>query len=307
MARKILFEVTEAERRPEPSKAPALSGMARSLQAAAAASIREIDPKFIEDSEFQDRIDTDDEEIVDLAESIKAQGQLIPILVSPLPLGRYRIVYGRRRLAALRRIGAMAKALVREMDEDQAILAQGQENTFRRDLTWIEKAAFARQLLEAGKSDELVCDALNIDQKARKSGDKLTGLSRMRAVAARLAPELIEAIGPAPKVGRDRWYDFAQTLEKKGFPPGNQGDLIATAQGLADLPSDERFLRLEAELKRQAAKPAPAEEASSVRATPRAATITVSARLSPALYRWIKDHPEAALAALQRAQEQPEQ
>lgn len=112
--------------------------MARSLHAAAAASIREIDPRLIDESAFEDRIDPEDDEIVDLAGRIRARGQLIPILVSPLPQGRFRIVYGRRRLAALRRIGLPAKALVRDLDEDQAILAQGQENTFRRDLTWIE-------------------------------------------------------------------------------------------------------------------------------------------------------------------------
>lgn len=311
MARKIQFDV-EDDKPIEISKAPALSGMARSLHAAAAASIREIDPRLIDESAFQDRIDPDDDEIVDLAESIRAQGQLIPILVSPLPQGRFRIVYGRRRLAALRRIGLPAKALVRDLDEDQAILAQGQENTFRRDLTWIEKAAFARQLMEAGKPDELICDALNIDQKARKAGEKLTGLSRMKQVTSRLSPALIEAIGAAPKIGRDRWYDLSQALEKKGFPAGNQAEFLTAAEAdlASGLSSDDRFLRLEQRVKRLSTtpKPKPVPPAlGAVKASARSVTITVTAREAKDLHRWICDHPAEALDALRAAHLKPEQ
>jgi ParB family chromosome partitioning protein len=153
MARKIQFDVTDEDANPaqsavsahsEPaSRAPSLSGMAKSLQAASVAAIREIDTRLIDDSQFKDRIRTDDEEVIELAASIRAQGQLIPILVSPTSGGRFRIVYGRRRLAALRHLGLAAKALVRELDEDQAVIAQGQENSFRKDLSWIEKAVFA--------------------------------------------------------------------------------------------------------------------------------------------------------------------
>ncbi len=324
MARKIQFDVSEEAKTPEvvapapaPSRAPSLSGMAKSLQAAAAASIREIETRLIDDSAFKDRIDPDAEEIFDLADSIRAQGQLIPILVSPLPSGRFRIVYGRRRLAALRHLGLPAKALVRDLDEDQAIIAQGQENTYRKDLSWIEKATFAKQLLEAGKSDELVCDALNIDQKARKAGEKLTGLSRMRQVAARFAPELIDAIGAAPKVGRDRWYEASQTLEKKGFPPGNQSALTteiaaAAARGMA---SDDRFTLFESLLRRPVPgkAPAPAKASrvdtalGSVAVSARSATITITKKDAADLHRWVSDHPDAALQALRDAQQKSEQ
>jgi len=329
MARKIRFDVSDSAEvvepaapspapLPAPSRAPSLSGMARSLQAAAAASIREIDPRLIDDSAFQDRIDPDQEEILELAESIRAQGQLIPILVSPLPAGRFRIVYGRRRLAALRQLGVPAKALVRDLDEDQAILAQGQENTFRKDLSWIEKAAFAKQLLEAGKSDELVCDALNIDQKARRTGEKLTGLSRMRQVTARLSSDLIAAIGAAPKVGRDRWYEISQALEKKGFPPGNQAPLTAEILAAAEqgLPSDDRFTLLETILRRPAPDAKPAASAKpmrmdsalgSVAVNPRQAVITISRKASADLHRWIAENPDDALTALHDARQKHEQ
>lgn len=326
MARKIQFDVSDedaTEARPnapaqaEPaSRAPSLSGMARSLQAAAAAAIREIDTRLIDDSQFKDRIRDDDDEVIELAESIRAQGQLIPILVSPIPDGRFRIVYGRRRLAALRHLGLAAKALVRDLDEDQAVIAQGQENSFRKDLSWIEKAVFAKQLLDAGKSDHLVCDALNIDQKARKEGDKLTGLSRMRQVTTRISSELIEAIGPAPKTGRDRWYEISQQLEKKGFPDGNQAALVskivnAAVNGVA---SDDRFTLLANLLRQRKESAATAPKSSqtvsqwgAVKVGPRTVIITIESKSSADLHKWIADHPNEALQALHDARQKSEQ
>lgn len=325
MARKIQFDVSDdadeslsglaTPQRSEPaSKAPSLSGMARSLQAAAAASIRDIDLNLIDDSQFKDRIPDNDDSIMELAESIRSQGQLIPILISPVANGRYRIVYGRRRLAALRLLNLPAKALIRELDEDQAIIAQGQENSYRKDLSWIEKAVFARQLADVGKSDDLICDTLNIDQKARRNGDKLTGLSRMKQVAAKLSSDLIDAVGPAPKVGRDRWYGIAQLLEKRGFPAGNQqsitDQILSAATTGAD--SDERFTALETAVKNLLKQPqalkAPLSTAQTssdlpgtVKTNRHNATITIRKLDAKDLHKWISENPDDALRALRDA------
>ena len=314
MARRISFDVTDeaAPATPEPVRAPSLSGMARSLQAAAAATVREIALDQIDSSGFRDRLELVDDEIEDLAQSIRAQGQLIPILVSPQAGGRFRIVYGRRRLEALRRLGLPAKALVREMDDTQAIIAQGQENSYRKDLSWIEKASFARQLLEAGRTDELICDALNIDQKARRNGEKLTGLSRMKQVCARIAPELINAVGPAPKVGRDRWYELSQKIDKAGLSVEAIDEIAFDLEHAREegVDSDARFERLDRAVNRaltpqRKVSKDPVNDyqapTGQVRATGRSATITIQARDAADLHAWIRHHPAEALAALAAA------
>ena len=327
MARKVTFDIPEDEEKQESSsisptrtqsRAPALSGMARSLQDAAQSSIQEISTDLIDDSDFMDRLAPDDEQdIRELAESIDKQGQLIPILLSP-ESGRYRIIYGRRRLAALRLIGKPAKALIKSLDQDQAILAQGQENSFRKDLSWIEKALFARALLNSGKDEGLVCDALNIDQKARKAGDKLTGLARMKQVTSCIPVQIINEIGAAPGVGRDRWYAAAKTYESVGFPAGNQeqsaeaSKFPAGNQKFIDVlkkakadgcTSDERFSIFEGLLRKQ--KP-PASSSiktaiGTVKITKRNVVITVKSG-GDGLHKWISDNPEAALSALMEAQ-----
>ena len=318
MARKVTFDIPEDEEKQQSSsisptrtqsRAPALSGMARSLQDAAQSSIQEISTDLIDDSEFQDRLALDDEDdIRELAESIDKQGQLIPILLSPEG-GRYRIIYGRRRLAALRLIGKPAKALIRGLDEDQAILAQGQENSFRKDLSWIEKALFARSLIESGKDEGLACDALNIDQKARKAGDKLTGLARMKQVTSCIPTELIQKIGAAPGVGRDRWYAAAKSYESlgfsedEGFPAGNREfhDALMKSRGSGKT-SDERFAIFEGLLK-QHKPPAPSAiktKLGMVKVTKRNVIITVK-NGDDGLHTWISENPEAALLALANA------
>lgn len=324
MARKVAFDIPQDDDKPAmhiapaertQSRAPALSGMAKSLQDAAQSAIQEINTDLIDDSEFADRLATDDDgDIRELADSINRQGQLIPILVSPTG-SRYRIIYGRRRLAALKLLAKPAKALIRALDEDQAILAQGQENSFRKELSWIEKALFAHSLLASGKDEGLVCDALNIDQKARKAGDKLTGLVRMRQVTSCLPIALINAIGAAPSVGRDRWYSAAKAYERLRFPAGNQSAGAAEGHGFpagnqtivaallkskaAGRSSDERFADFEGLLRDNspAKKTELQTQLGSVKVTKRHVVITVP-NADNGLHNWIAENPEAALTAL---------
>jgi ParB family chromosome partitioning protein len=122
----------------------------------------------------------------------------------PVTEGRYQIVYGRRRVLALRDLGQPVKALIRDLDDRELLLAQGQENTARRDLSFIEKVNFARQMEEAGYDRKVICDAISVDK---------TLISRMLSIAGKIAPEVIEAIGAAPSVGRDRWQSLADLIE----------------------------------------------------------------------------------------------
>ncbi|MGB0854209.1 MAG: plasmid partitioning protein RepB [Pikeienuella sp.] len=197
---------------PKPPRAQrgAIGAVSQSIAALKARALIDLDPDLIDDGGMADRLEVDAASHQELVASIRDYGQQVPVLVRPHPVaeGRYQIVYGRRRLMALRELGQTVKALVRDLDDREAVLAQGQENSARRDLTFIEKANFARQLRDAGYDRKVVCDALNTDK---------TLISRMLSVADRVPTEVIETIGAAPSFGRDRWIALADLIVERGW------------------------------------------------------------------------------------------
>jgi ParB family transcriptional regulator, chromosome partitioning protein len=219
---------------PAPPRAQkgAIGAVSRSIADLKARSVIELDPHMIEAGGVQDRLESIAAEDNQLARSIAEYGQQVPVLVRPHPDkdGKYQIVYGRRRVLAMRDLGQPVKALVRDLDDRELIIAQGQENTARRDLSFIEKVNFARQMQEAGYDRKVICDALSIDK---------TLASRMLSVAEKIPVALIEGIGAAPSVGRDRWQALADLIEETEC---ETDDLLAMINlNAASERSDDRF------------------------------------------------------------------
>lgn len=202
----------------------AIGAVGKSFADMRANAVIEIPADMIDGAGLTDRLGPDPEQEALMA-SLQEYGQQVPVLVrhSPNYEGRYDIVYGRRRVAALRALHLKVRAMVRDLPDRQLIVAQGQENTARRDLSFIEKANFARQMAEMSFDRKVICDALNLDK---------TVVSRMLAVTDAVPVPLIRAIGAAPSTGRDRWTGFARSLRDP--------DAAALAtQGIED--SDARF------------------------------------------------------------------
>lgn len=209
----------------------AVGAVGRSIADLKSRAILEIDPHEIEAGGVRDRLEHDDEDHARLMDSLREYGQQVPVLVRPHPEkeGRYQIVYGRRRVLALRDLGLPVKALVRDLDDRSLVLAQGQENTARRDLSFVEKANFARQMNEAGYDRKIICDALSIDK---------TVISRMLQIVDRVPLAVIEEIGAAPSVGRDRWSFFADLWNRHPPDPDDAAEVLATSHAET---SDLRF------------------------------------------------------------------
>jgi len=135
------------------------------------------------------------------------QGQQVPILVRPHPTdeGRYQVAYGHRRLRAVAELGRQVKAVVRELSDEQLVIAQGQENNERRDLSYIERARFAERLEKRDFSRDVITASMSILKSE---------LSTMLSVVSSVPASLIEAIGPAPGVGRPSWQKLAEFCKK---------------------------------------------------------------------------------------------
>jgi ParB family transcriptional regulator, chromosome partitioning protein len=191
-------------------------------------TVIELDPSKVEPSFMQDRMLGD---IDGLLASIREQGQQVPILVRPHPdqPARYQVAFGHRRLRAVAELGLPVKAVVRELTDEQLVVAQGQENNEREDLTFIEKARFAFHLNKQFPR-EIVIAAMSIDK---------SNLSKMLLLVDALPSELIDAIGAAPGVGRPSWQQLAELVEKAASP--SDASIYATSEVVQALPSADRF------------------------------------------------------------------
>ena len=168
-------------------KLTAEADQARALQTQieAGSTVVELDPDLVDPSFVIDRLSpADDDSFLELVESIEANGQQVPILVRPHPdqSGRYQVAYGHRRLRAAITLKIKVRAIVRDMTNVQLVIAQGKENLERRDLTFIERALFAKALEDEGFDRATVMAALAV-HKAE--------LTRFIAVARAIPLEVI--------------------------------------------------------------------------------------------------------------------
>src|ERR1700761_1590144 len=129
--------------------------------------IVELDPDLVEISFIRDRLadaplDLDDE----LVQSIDENGQEVPILVRNHPTikGRYQIAYGHRRLQAVKLLGRKVQAIIRKLDDTDVVIAQGIENSARRNLSYVERAVFALNLEHGGFDRPVIMKALSTDK-----------------------------------------------------------------------------------------------------------------------------------------------
>jgi ParB family chromosome partitioning protein len=153
---------------------------------------------------------------------------------------KFQVAYGHRRLRAAELLQMKVKAVVRYLSDLEMVVAQGKENSERRDLSFIERAAFAIHLEERGFERTVIMAALSID---KAEAAKLLGVARAVPV------EVILAIGPAPRVGRPRWVALARLIAM----PENEKKLkgILASDSFKSLSSDRRFETLFASLSTQ--------------------------------------------------------
>ncbi|MFS2176794.1 plasmid partitioning protein RepB [Rhizobium pisi] len=206
-------------------------------------AVVDLDPDVVEASFVKDRLSEDDDDFRALVEAIRTRGQDTPILVRPHGKidGRYQVVFGHRRLRAARELGRNVRAVVKTMDDRTHVIAQGQENSARADLTFIERALFAGRLEELGYDREVISTALAANAAS---------ISKMMSVMDRISPEVVRAIGAAPGVGRERWVALS-LLAGKASNTANVAQVLQD-DNFHQLPSDKRFEALYAALNKSA-------------------------------------------------------
>lgn len=208
-------------------------------------TIVEIEPQLLDVSFASDRLSDEDAELLALQEAIRDHGQTSPILVRPNPRNseRYMVVFGHRRARVAMNLGVKVKAVVKKLDDVASAIAQGQENSARSNLSFIERAYFAQNLLSSGMTKETVKSAIGID-------DAL--LSKMLSVIETIPLTMTMALGASKKIGRDKWLSLRQLILNPAYL--NIALEKINSEAFMALPEEDRFDALHDYLKKYSAR-----------------------------------------------------
>ena len=140
-----------------------------------------------------------DDEMKRLMKSIQKFGTLTPALARPLPEGGYELISGHRRLAACQVLGIETMpVIIREMSDDEAVIAMVDANLQREHILPSEKAFAYKMKLEAIKHQGITSrqvgeKLLSVTQVSKESDDSERQVQRYIRLTY-LIPELLEMV-----------------------------------------------------------------------------------------------------------------
>ena len=188
----------------------------------------------------------DDDEMMNLQESIKENGVLSPLIVRPLENDEYEVISGHRRLHASKKAGlTQVPALIYEMDRDAASVLVVDSNLHRENILPSEKAFAYKMKMEAmsrqGKRQDLTLSqvatkldtAAEIGKETNESRDTVFRYIRL----THLQPKLLEYVDE----GR---ISFTPAVELSYLNDIEQNDLIEAIELEDCTPSLSQAVRM---------------------------------------------------------------
>lgn len=141
--------------------------------------LRHLPVELIQRGKYQPRTDMHEEALQELAESIKVQGVMQPIVVRPVPGDRYEIIAGERRWRATQIAGLdTIPAVIRLVGDESAIAMSLIENIQRENLNPIEEAMALKRLQE-----EFELTQQEVAEAVGKSRTTVTNLLRLMSLS----------------------------------------------------------------------------------------------------------------------------
>ena len=140
----------------------------------------------------------DDEDMLELTESIRSQGVLTPLVVRPLPNNEYEVISGHRRLHACKKAGIeMIPAFIYSMDRNEAVVAMVDSNLHREKLLPSEKAFAYKMKMDAlkhqGTSRQLGTKLRSDEEIAETAGESARQIQRYIRLT-NLIPGILEKV-----------------------------------------------------------------------------------------------------------------
>jgi ParB family chromosome partitioning protein len=170
------------------------------------AQLRDVALELIHPSPFQPRTYFDEEALRSLADSIRAQGLIQPVVLRRRS-GEYELIAGERRWRAAQLAGLQQiPAIVRDIDDHQAAALALIENLQREDLDPIEQAEAMRRLIkEFDMTHQQVADILGVSRPVVSN-----------------ALRLLDLADPVRQLLRDRQLDAGHARALAGLPMAQQ-------------------------------------------------------------------------------------
>ena len=171
--------------------------------------ISRIELDQIDENPYQTRRNFDEKALRELAESIRANGIVQPIVVRLAASGRYILILGERRCRAAKLAGqTVIPAIVRQVSNEQAAEMTVIENLQRQDLNCLEQAnAFARLSREFGLTQE------QIGQKTGCSRESVSNYMRLLKL-----PQDVQQLLAAGKLGFSEARVLLQLTNPESIP-----------------------------------------------------------------------------------------
>ena len=143
-----------------------MSALLSDTPATTSEQVLDVDIDLIEPNSLQPRTNFDEERLEELAQSIRANGIIQPILVRRTDGDRYQLVAGERRWRAAQRAGLQRiPCVVRDIPEDKVLELALIENIQRQELNAIEEAHAYKRLIETlGLTQEMVAQRVGRDR-----------------------------------------------------------------------------------------------------------------------------------------------
>ena len=223
---------------------PASAGVTDAMPAGEDRTLRQLPVDLIQRGKYQPRNDIDPESLQELADSIKAQGVMQPIVVRPISDHRYEIIAGERRWRAAQLAGLdEIPALVRDVADKAAIAMSLIENIQREDLNPIEEAAALLRLQQEFElTQQEVAEAVG---KSRSTVANLLRLMSLQADVRRLVEHGDLEMGHARALlGLDatRQSQAARSVVAKGLSVRQTEALVRHLLERKDTPATPRSI-----------------------------------------------------------------
>ena len=177
------------------------------------------------------RRDFRDEELAELAESIRQKGLVQPIIVRPEGSGGYEIVAGERRWRAAQKAGLhQLPVIVRDLGDQEVLEVAIIENVQRADLNAVEEAGGYRDLIERfGYTQDRLSEVIG---KSRSHvANTLRLLKLPESVQAMVKSGELSAGHARALIGREDAEGLAREIVAKGL---NVREVEALVQAIAD-------------------------------------------------------------------------